>query len=383
MIHDCAILRREFSDNGRDAQEGLPTNALALPHCADGSRRTVWRFRTVRIASRRNFGPSAPSGSLPDGILGRPRCADRFPTALWGFRAVRIAPRRRFGVSAPSGSLPDERFGGWGWPLLSDFYVQREGVLERGIPLLHSGVFFHANLKESLLEEEEVVPVIHGIDRGGLLLAQVDLDDVLFQLLLVEIADRVFEEGLHAVQQGGDVLDLQVIIEIPEIGLNKRQDRAVGRLQELLVVHVEVDQLVGQGILVEQEHFGLAGDAGEPLVAVGDRFGLLVSQVGLEITLYGADLQLDVVAVQDLEQEIDPPYDVVPAQTLAQLDEFWGDLFAHGPFVLWRPEAIGLRPRVRYQLDYNVMVSFNGRFLDEPPAMMTKSPGSSSHLPSP
>ena len=38
---------------------------------------------------------------------------------------------------------------------------------------------------------------------------------------------------------------VQVIIEIPEIGLNKRQDRAVGRLQELLVVHVEVDQLVG------------------------------------------------------------------------------------------------------------------------------------------
>ena len=323
----------------------------------------------MRTAPDERFGVSAQCGRLPDGALA-------FPHSAGG-------SRRNFGPSAASGSFPDERFGGWGWPLLSDFYVQREGVLERGIPLLHSGVFFHANLKESLLEEEEVVPVIHGIDRGGLLLAQVDLDDVLFQLLLVEIADRVFEEGLHAVQQGGDVLDLQVIIEIPEIGLNKRQDRAVGRLQELLVVHVEVDQLVGQGILVEQEHFGLAGDAGEPLVAVGDRFGLLVSQVGLEITLYGADLQLDVVAVQDLEQEIDPLYDVVPAQTLAQLDELRGDWFAHGPFVLWRPEAIGLRPRVRYQLDYNVMLSFNGRFLDEPPAMMTKSPGSSSHLPSP
>ena len=347
----------------------LPDGALAFPHSAGGFPTALWRFRTVRIASRRRFGVSAPCGSLPDGALAFPHCAG--------------GSRRNFGPSAASGSFPDERFGGWGWPLLSDFYVQREGVLERGIALLHSGVFFHANLKESLLEEEEVVPVIHGIDRGGLLLAQVDLDDVLFQLLLVEIADRVFEEGLHAVQQGGDVLDLQVIIEIPEIGLNKRQDRAVGRLQELLVVHVEVDQLVGQGVLVEQEHLRLAGDAGEPLVAVGDRFGLLVSQVGLEITLYGADLQLDVVAVQDLEQEIDPPYDVVPAQTLAQLDEFWGDLFAHGPFVLWRPEAIGLRPRVRYQLDYNVMLSFNGRFLDEPPAMMTKSPGSSSHLPSP
>ena len=303
--------RRNF---GLSAPSGsLPDGILGRPHSAGGSRRTLWRFRTVRAAPRRRFGVSAQCRRLPTDALAFPHSAGGSPTAFWRFRTVRAAPDGRFGVSAQCGRLPDERFGGWGWPLLSDFYVQREGVLERGIPLLHSGVFFHANLKESLLEEEEVVPVIHGIDRGGLLLAQVDLDDVLFQLLLVEIAGRVFEEGMHAVQQGGDVLDLQVIIEIPEIGLNKRQDRAVGRLQELLVVHVEVDQLVGQGILVEQEHLGLAGDAGEPLVAVGDRFGLLVSQVGLEITLYGADLQLDVVAVQDLEQEIDPPYEVAPA----------------------------------------------------------------------
>ena len=70
----------------------LPTNVLALPHCADGSRRTFWRFRTVRIAPRRRFGVSAPCGSLPDGALAFPHRADRFPTALWCFRTVRAAP---------------------------------------------------------------------------------------------------------------------------------------------------------------------------------------------------------------------------------------------------------------------------------------------------
>ena len=85
----------------------LPTNALAFPHCAEGSRRTFWRFRTVRTAPDERFGASAPCGRLPDGALAFPHSAGGSPTALWRFRTVRAAPRRRFGVSAQCGRLPD------------------------------------------------------------------------------------------------------------------------------------------------------------------------------------------------------------------------------------------------------------------------------------
>ena len=72
----------------------LPTNGLAFSHSAGGSRRTLWRFRTVRAA--------------PDGILGRPHRADRFPTKFWAVRAERIASRRDFGPSAQCGRLPTD-----------------------------------------------------------------------------------------------------------------------------------------------------------------------------------------------------------------------------------------------------------------------------------
>ena len=112
----------------------LPTNGLAFSHSAGGSRRTLWRFRTVRaapdgilgrphradrfptkfwavraerIASRRDFGPSAQCGRLPTDALAFPHSAGGSPTAFWRFRTVRAAPDGRFGVSAQCGRLPD------------------------------------------------------------------------------------------------------------------------------------------------------------------------------------------------------------------------------------------------------------------------------------
>ena len=109
---DC---RRRF---GASALCGrLPTNALALPHCADGSRRTLWRFRTVRTAPDERFGASALCGRLPTNVLAFPHRADRFPTKFWAVRAERIASRRDFGPSALCGSLPD---GALGFPRCAD-----------------------------------------------------------------------------------------------------------------------------------------------------------------------------------------------------------------------------------------------------------------------
>ena len=85
----------------------LPTSGLGFPHCADGSRRAVWAFRTVRTAPDERFGLSALCGRLPTSGLGFPHCADGSRRAVWAFRTVRIVSRQNLGPPAPCGSLPD------------------------------------------------------------------------------------------------------------------------------------------------------------------------------------------------------------------------------------------------------------------------------------